>query len=219
MELSPGQRKAAFAVIVLVLAGLGFYLFVPTAHSVGRHAASGKSPSPGQTAAGPRPGQSPPTPTPAAAPSGTAGASGTSAPDIYQWLPFTEAGLGSAAGLVVRFGDAYGSFSYTESATRYVATMRSMVSPQLAGQISAAYATPGVASARISQRQVSAGSASILSLRDFGPTSLTFVLAVTENITSTKGGSRLSTDYAVTVSGGGTSWQVSDIELASAGNS
>jgi len=216
MELSAGQRKAVFVLIVIVLAGLGFYLFTPLAHGTGRHASSAGSPTPQQTAATSEPTDSAravPSPAPTAAPGGT------SAPDIYQWLPFTQAGLRSAAALVTRFGDAYGTFSYTQSASAYMAPMRSMLVPQLARQISAAYATPGVAAARVSQHQVSVAQTSILSLRAFGPGSLTFITAVTEQITSTQGTSQLSTDYAITVAGGDTSWQVNDVELASAGNS
>ncbi len=216
MELSAGQRKAAFVLIVIVLAGLGFYLFTPLAHGTGRGAASASSPSPRQPAPAGRPAASPPA---ATSPAPTAAPGGTAAPDIYQWLPFTQAGLSSAAALVTRFGAAYGTFSYTQSAAAYVAPMRGMISTQLAGQISAAYATPGVALTRVGQRQVSVATASIQSLRAFGPGSLTFVVAVTERIASTKGASQLGTDYAVTVTGDATSWQVSDVELASAGNS
>jgi nucleoid-associated protein YgaU len=143
----------------------------------------------------------------------------TQAPDIYQWLPFTKAGLSSAATVVLRFGDAYGTFSYTENAAAYVKAMQSLVTSQLAAQIAAAYATPGVAHVRTSQKQVSAGTASITSLRAYGPDSLTFVVAVTEKITATKDGGPSTTSYAVTVTGGDTSWQVSGVELASAGNS
>ncbi|HBW18168.1 MAG: hypothetical protein ACLPN6_26470 [Streptosporangiaceae bacterium] len=219
MELSAGQRKAVFVLIVIVLAGLGFYLFTPIAHGTGRHPSSARSPSPRQTAATGTPAASAPVTTPAPTAAPTAAPGETGPPDIYQWLPFTQAGLDSAAAMVTRFGVAYGTFSYTQSAAAYVAPLRSMASPQLAGQISAAYVTPGVTALRVSQHQVSTGTASILSLRAFGPGSITFVVAVTERITSTNGTSQVSTDYAVTVTGGDTSWLVSDVELASAGNS
>ena len=66
---------------------------------------------------------------------------------------------------------------------------------------------------------MSTGSAVINSLRAFGSSSITFVVTITEQITETPGQSRDSDQYAVTVAGGGSSWQVNDIELASAGNS
>jgi hypothetical protein len=120
---------------------------------------------------------------------------------------------------VVKFAVAYGTFSYTEDAAAYVAPMLPLTSPQLVSQIKAAYSTPGVSAARASGKQVSAGSAVIQSLRAFGPTSLTFVVQVTERLTDSTGRSVLPATYAVTVTGSGASWQVSDIELASAGNS
>ncbi len=118
-----------------------------------------------------------------------------------------------------RFGDAYGTFSYTQSATSYVSQLLPLTSLQLADQIKAAYSLPGVAQARSSARQVSAGSAAIQSIRAFGPSSITFLLQVTEQLTATSGRSQQISDYAVTVTGSGSSWQVSDIELASVGNS
>jgi hypothetical protein len=207
MELSPVQRKIAFAVIVLVLAGLGIAVFRPTAHSSPQGHAPAKPvtrSSPGPVAASGSPGQAP-SPVPSAV------------PDIYRWLPFTPSELATAAALAVKFGDDYDTFSYSQNATGYLAPMRSLVTSQLASVLARAYATPGVASLRKSTKQVSSGTAVILSLRAFGPSSLTFVMAITSDITDTKGRHQSTTDFAVTVidSGG---WQVNDIELASAGN-
>jgi len=120
---------------------------------------------------------------------------------------------------VVRFGDAYGTYTYTENGSAYVARLQSLASAQLARQIEAAYEAPGVAAARLDEKQVSVGTATIGSIRAFGPGSLTFVVLVTQQITRTAGRSQQATDYAVTVTGSGTGWQVTDVELASAGNS
>jgi hypothetical protein len=76
-----------------------------------------------------------------------------------------------------------------------------------------------VAGQRTSKKQVSTGSAVINSLRAFGTSSITFVVTITEQITDTAGRSLDSTQYAVTAVGVGSSWQINDIELASAGNS
>jgi hypothetical protein len=156
---------------------------------------------------------------PAASPSPTAAAVTPSNPDIYQWLPFTQAQLGSAATVVTQFCDAYGTWSYSQNASSYVATMRSLITSELADVIEQGYSVPGVAGQRASKKQVSTGSAVINSLRAFGPSSITFVVTITEQITDTAGQSLTSTPYAVTVVGVGSSWQVNDIELASAGNS
>jgi hypothetical protein len=226
VELSAAQRKIAFALIVFVLAGLGVYLLRSVGHGSASHgSASHGSAGQNAPAAGGPPAQSS-APAASASVSGSPGSSATPtatslspAPDIYQWLPFTKTGLSSAAAVAVKFGDAYGTFSYTENGAAYVATMQNLATPQLAQQISGAYSTPGVAHMRTSRKQVSAGTALITSLRAYGPTSLTFIVAITERITATQGGGQTTTSYAVTVAGGDTNWQVNDIELQSEGNS
>ena len=121
--------------------------------------------------------------------------------------------------MAVQFSIDYNTFTYTESATDYVGAMGDLVTSQLAGTLRAVYQTPGVAKLRNSQKQVSSGTAAISSLRAFGPSSLTFVLTVGQRLATSNGTSNASTQYAVTVTGSGSSWQVSDIELESAGNS
>lgn len=211
MDLNAGQRKAVFGLIVVVLAGLGAYMFLPGARGgqgTGSPRAASHSPAPPAT----------PPATPAAS-QGPATAATPSDPDIYQWLPFTQSQLAIAVTEVTQFCDAYGTWSYSENATGYVATMRSLITPQLSQVIGQGYAVPGVESQRASKKQVSSGSAVIDSLRAFGPSSITFVVTITEEITDTGGRNQVSTPYAVTVTGSGSSWQVNDIELASAGNS
>ncbi len=214
MELSAAQRKIAFVLVVLALAGLGVYLFTSAGRASGpsgaappRHRASASSTPP--------PSVSPSASAPATSPAPTR----TSPADIYQWLPFTQPGLTSAAAVTVSFGDAYGTYSYTQSAKAYIATMHGLVTQQLGQQIAAAYSTPGVAALRSSQHQVATGSAAITSIRAFGPTSITFIVTVNQQVTATRDGGQKSASYAVTVTGGASSWQVSGIELASQGNS
>jgi hypothetical protein len=202
MDASPAVRRVAFAVIVCAFAALGAYLLGPLAHRSG---------TPGRKPAAVSSGR-----TPARAQSSVRA---TGPASIYQWLPFTQAGLTAAATTVVRFGDAYGTYSYTEDGAVYVAPLQSVASAQLVGQIEAAYEATGVAATRQAEKQVSVGTTTIGSIRAFGPGSLTFVVLVTQQITSAGGRSQQATDYAVTVTGSGTSWQVSDVELASAGNS
>jgi hypothetical protein len=226
MELTAAQRKMAFAVVVFVLAGLGLYLVTTARHGSGSPAATSHGPAGQGSPAGQGGGRSAGPRTPAASPtapqSGPASPTSSShgaTPNIYQWLPFTPAGLSSAAAVAVKFGAAYGTYSYTQSAAAYVGTMRNLITPDLSQQISAAYSTPGVAALRTRRKQVSAGNATITSLRAFGPTSLTFIVSVTERVIATQDGGQLTTSYAVTVTGGDTSWQVNTVELASEGNS
>jgi hypothetical protein len=213
MEKTSAQRKAVFAVIVVALAALGIYMFRPGALGVGR--GSKPSATSHHAATGPAPSGPPATASaPPAAP-----ASAGSAPDIYQWLPFTPPELASAVRVVTEFSGRYGTWSYSQNAGAYVATMRNLIEPGLAEVLAQSYSVPGVARVRSRQKQVSTGSAVIDSLRAYGPSSMTFVVMITEKITDTAGRSQTRTQYAVTVSGVGTSWQVSDIELASQGNS
>jgi len=218
VDLSPRQRIAVFAVIVVVLAALGYYLVDPLLthhHGSAQPGASAASTAgtPG-TASTPAASGNPTTPAPAV----TASAAGAGSVNIYSWLPFTQQDLTSAASVALRFSIDYNTFTYTESADGYVGAMGGLVTGQLAGTLRAAYQTPGVAKLRTSQKQVSTGSAAINSLRAFGSSSLTFIVTAGQRLATASGTSNGSTQYAVTVTNSGGSWQVSDIELQSAGN-
>lgn len=214
MELSPVQRFAAFVVVVVVLAGLGAYLFLPRSRAAsGRHDAAHPRCANSSSARGC--GSPRPAPTPH---SGSPGPSGPAAPDIYQWLPFTQAGLASAASATTAFAQHYGTFSYKQSAQAYLAPMAPLMTSQLAVVLGRAFAAPGLAGTRVSTRQVATAAAAIVVLRAFGPTSLTFVVAITQRLASTKGTTSQTIDYAITVTGTGTGWHANDIQLASAGN-
>jgi hypothetical protein len=208
MDLSPGQQKAAFFLIVVVLAALGYYLVVPAltgSHSHGR-AAGAATPTASAAAA------------PAPPPVVTASPAAAQGVNIYAWLPFTQQDLADAASVATEFSVDYDTYAYTESASAYVGRMGGLITGELAATLRSAYATPGVATLRTGQRQVSTGTAAIDSLRAFGPSSLTFIITAGQRLVSAKGTTSGSTQYAVTVTGSGTSWQVSDIELESAGN-
>lgn len=212
MDLTPGQRKAAFAVVVLALAGLGIFLLAPGSPSARSRAGGGgrDTASPASRAAPATTGASPAAPaTPLPAAGGV---------DIYRWLPFTRAGLSAAAAQVQAFAAEYATYTYTETAAVYVGRMKGLVTPQLAALLGRAFATPGVAQQRDQQKQTAVGNGEIAALRAFGPSSLTFLVTVRQRITDTSGSRRVAASYAVTVTGAGTTWQVSDIEPASAGN-
>jgi hypothetical protein len=219
MDLSPGQQKAVFVLVVVVLAALGYWLILPKiSHSHGA-AQAATSPAPSATAPASAPpqgsqvtqGTTPATVTPAPAASGTV--------NIYSWLPFTRQGLAAAAAVTVKFAADYNTYSYTESPSGYVAAMNGLITAQLATTLRGLYATPGVAKVRTAQKQVSTGTAVIDSLRTFGPSSLTFIVTAGQHLVTAHGTSNASTQYAITVTGSGTSWQVNDIELSNVGQS
>ncbi len=149
----------------------------------------------------------------------TASPASTGGVDIYSWLPFTQQGLAAAAGVTVKFLVAYNTYSYTESPADYVGAMNGLITGPLATTLKGLYATPGVAKVRTAQKQVSTGTAVINSLRSFGPSSLTFVVTGTQHLVTSKGASNGSEQYAVTVTGSGSSWQVDNIELSDVGQS
>jgi hypothetical protein len=210
VDLSPGQQKAVFALVVVVLAALGYWLILPkVSHS---HAQAQPSPNPSATQSVP----SPPASSPPAATTSPASASGV---DIYSWLPFTQQGLAAAAAVTEKFLVDYNTYSYTESAASYVGRMNGLITTQLASTLRGLYSQQGVAKVRSDQRQVSTGTAVINSIRAFGTSSLTFVATGTQHLTTSKSTSSGSAQYAITVTGSGTSWQVDNIELSSVGQS
>ena len=213
MDLSPGQQKAVFAVVVVVLAALGYWLLLPkVTHSHGQ-ARPAASPAPAATAPGSQPAQGVSPPPATVSPASTGGV------DIYSWLPFTQQGLAAAAAVTEKFVVDYNTYTYTESADDYIGRMNGLITTQLASTLRGLYSTPGVVKVRTGQKQVSTGTAVINSLRSFGPSSLTFIVTGTQQLTTSKGTSSGSSQYAVTLTGAGTGWQVNDIELSSVGQS
>ena len=169
MELSPAQRKLTFAWWSWPWLALGVYLFVPRSRG-GRRRTARRGPShSARPAATGRARPSPAAPSARASASAAPGPAATQNSDIYQWLPFTPAGLAAAAEVAAQFGAAYGTYSYTENAAAYVATMRGLVSPQLRPAFAEAYSAPGRGQPAGQQKQVATGSAEVIALRAFGP--------------------------------------------------
>jgi len=220
MDLNPAQRKLVFAAVVLVLAALGAFLIIQ-GPLLGKHGNTSRGRAVGLTQPLSTPssaaGLGSPEPSPGGLAAGSAPSPGTGA-NIYQWLPFTQAGLSAAADVVRRFAAAYASYSYTQSASSYERQMRGLVTPQLASVIARGFATPGVAQIRTRQKQIATGAGRITAIRAFGASNITFLVTITQKVTGTQGTKQTATSYAVTVTGASTSWQVEDVQLASAGN-
>jgi len=218
MDLSPAQRVLAFLGIVVVLGGMGAYLLVPGVRSALGQGHGAAAATPGASPPGAR-GTSPAVPAASTAPATPASPVPTgSAPDIYQWLPFSQSDLARAASVAQAFGAAYDTFSYRESTAGYVASMHGLATSELSATLARAYGTPGVASQRTRQRQVSSARTVINSIRTFGSGSLTFVVTIVQTMHTKQGKSQSNGQYAITLTGSGQSWLVNDIELASAGN-
>jgi hypothetical protein len=223
MELTTGQQRLLFVVVVLALAGLGIYLIggrdsgggaPATAPSVSASSVSAAAPLPSATGAANT--GVPPASIPAATPASTAGGA-----EIYQWLPFTPADLAAAAKTTLAFATDYATWSYTEDAQAYAAKLNGLVIPQEVAILENAYDTSGVAGPRAANKQVSTGSGTIDSIRSFGTGTqvfIIFVVTIAQQVTSTQPSSTETGQWAVTVASSGSSWQVSDIELSALGN-
>jgi hypothetical protein len=219
VDLSPGQQKAVFALVVVVLAALGYWLVLPKVSHSSAQAHPARTPSPTESVPSPPPTSAANSPG-ANSSGGSAGAAtpaATGSVNIYSWLPFTQQGLTAAATVTQEFLADYDTYSYTESARAYVGKMGGLITGQLSTTLQDLYASPGVAKLRNDQQQVATATAVINSLRSFGTSSLTFIATATQHLATAKGSSNGSTRYAITVTGSGTSWQVNDIELSSAG--
>lgn len=201
-----------FFVIVLALAALG--VFLVRAHE---HGGTPSAPStPKSSAPVPSTGASsvPPTVLPSATPASTVGGA-----EIYQWLPFTPADLTAAANTTTAFAKAYVTWSYTENATAYGATFDDLANPQEITTLEDGYSTAGLAQQRTADKQVSTGSGTIDSITAFGSGSITFLVTITNEVTSTQSPQTQANEYSVTVVSSGGAWLVNDIELSSLGNS
>src|SRR5689334_16390333 len=128
MELTPGRQRLLFAVVVILLALLGIYLVGP-GRSHGAAPAASASTAPANPAAtmSPSPLGVPsavaaPTPVPVTPVKGA---------NIYNWLPFTQQDLSTAAGVTLAFANAYETYTYTDTAATYAARLSSLVTADL----------------------------------------------------------------------------------------
>jgi hypothetical protein len=213
MDLTPGQQRLVFAVVVLGFAGLAIYL-VTGRGSGGTPAAS---PSPSASSAQPSNGGTangvPPATVPPPAPVSTAGGA-----EIYQWLPFTPADLTAAVSTTTTFAKEYATWSYTEDAAAYAAKLSGLATATEATALQANYSTPGQAALRKATKQVSTGTGTIDTIRAFGAGSITFTVTINQQLASTQPTKTTNNQYVVTVVSGSGGWQVNDIELAKLGN-
>jgi len=215
MELSSGQQRLLFVVVVLALAGLGIWLVGSGLHH-GNAAAPPASPSASSAAATPAASSALPAVQPATNPATPAAQGG--GVNIYQWLPFSQQDLTEASQATLTFAADYETFSYTETDKAYAAKMANVVTPELAATLKNAYDLPGAVQARSSQKQVSTSTGGIASIRSFGAGSITFLVNIGQKLATTSGTTANTTQYAVTVISSAGGWAVNDIELAKAGN-
>jgi hypothetical protein len=216
MELSPGQQRLLFVVVVIVLVGLGFFLIEGRSHGTTAAPATTATPSPTVTASASATSAAATATPPATEPAVTPPATTTGGANIYQWLPFTQSDLTAAAKTTVAFAKDYVTWNSKESKTAYGASMASLVTAQEDTTLANDFAT----AARAAGNAVSTGSGAIDSISSFGsnPASITFSVTITQQVVPAQGTSVSPSQYDITVVSTGAGWQVNNIQLFNVGN-
>ena len=218
MELTPGRQRLFFVAVVILLAVLGIYLVGP-----GRSHGAAPAASASTTSANPA---ATVTPSPLGVPSAVAAPAPAAVTpvkgaNIYDWLPFTQQDLSTAAGVTLAFAAAYESFSYTDTAATFGGRLSGLVTSDLLQTLESQFAPPGVQQQRAQQHLVSKSSGSIAQMRSFGSTpqaSITFVVGITVQTTASGQTTSATSSFAITAVTAPGGWAVHDIEPATAGN-
>jgi hypothetical protein len=218
MELSTGQKRWLFVVIVVLLAGLGIYLLGPGRSNDASPAASTSS-SQSPSAATTSPASLAGVPSQEIAPTSLPVPTTIKSANIYDWLPFTQSDLKTAANVTVAFAGTYETYSYTDTWAAYGKQISNYVTPSLKTSLEQTFQTglPGWQQEHFSSR--SAGT--IDSITTFGSgtdESITFLVTITEQTTSSGTTSSSTGQYDVTAIAVAGGWQVNDIEQAGQGN-
>jgi hypothetical protein len=218
MELTPGRQRLFFVVVVIVLAVLGIYL-------VGPGRSHGTAPAASASTAAANPAATVP-----ASPIGVPSAVESPPPvavtpvkgaNIYNWLPFTQRDLSTAAGVTLAFAAADETFSYTDTAATYAARLSGLVTSDLGQTLESQFAPPGAQQQRAQQHLESKSSGSIVRIRSFGSApqaSITFLVDITVQTTASAQTTSVTNQWAVTAVTAPGGWAVHDIEPSGAGN-
>ncbi|PRY01936.1 hypothetical protein [Allonocardiopsis opalescens] len=215
-ELSDGQRKALFGVLVLVLVAFGGYIlfFRPDG---GQEVAA--EPDPGAEAAAGAPSTPAGPPPDAAEPAeGGASASGGAEADVFAWFPVDREELLAAAAVAEEFAVEYTRFDYRESVEDAVARMNELSTEEFAG--GAASAGGGAArEERVTAQTVTTSTATIDAVRDMSASTVIFEVGVRTSTAEAGGAPQDDAEnLLVTVVYEGGAWLVYDLAPADVGN-
>ncbi|ROO82836.1 hypothetical protein EDD29_0321 [Actinocorallia herbida] len=200
------QRRLLFAGIAAALVVLGLWLAWPRPDTSRTGAEQ-----PAQTAT------ATPPPAPATPPPGIAEQVDPDAFDLYRLLPFGRKDFATAAATAQGFVSAYGTYRFDEEPQTYLDRMRPMVVDLVYDDLRAGASSVGVLEERRETQKVATGSASLDSVRTFGPTSVTFVVTGIQTVASTAGSGTESKSWAVTVQNEGGAWRVFSFAPADVG--
>ena len=221
MELSTGQKRALFVVLVVVLAGIGIYLVGPGRSHDGSPSAAASGTASGSAAgvATTSPANLAGVPSYQVAPTTLPVPTTLKSPNIYDWLPFKQSDLTAAANVTLAFVKADETYSYTDTVKGYGNRLSSYVTSLLLNSLKETFQTglPGWQQQQFSSK----GVGTINSITSFGgspSTSITFVVTITEQTTASGTTTTKTGQYDVTTISVANGWQVNDIEQAGQGN-
>jgi hypothetical protein len=218
MELSTGQKRGLFVVLVVLLAGLGIYLIGPGRSHDGTPAAStsnGKSPAAGTTS----PANLAGVPSYQVAPTTLPVPTSIKNPNVYDWLPFTQSDLDAAANVTVAFAAQYQTYSYTDTTAAYGQRLSSYATSSLVTSLEETFQL-GLPKWK-PLRYTSKTAGTIDAITSFGgqpQKSIVFAITITQLTTNGGKASTATHQYDVTTVAVAGGWQVNDIELAGQGN-
>jgi len=132
-------------------------------------------------------------------------------------LPVTAGQLAGATTIADEFTVLYGTYSYTQPASAWLALLQPYTAPSLQTALTEAATAPGLLQLRRRQHAIATCTATATAIRDIASTAIT-VLVTARQTTRTQGTAHTTLqDYAITLASSGTGWQVYDIEPTAAG--
>lgn len=202
---TPGQRKLAFAGVVVALAAAGVYFTFPAFREPDERT---PQPASAQTA---RPAP--------AAPAASAGVPTEPAADLGSLLPVPADELAEATETARRFVAAYSTYRYDEKPAEYQRRTAPYVTDPIKSEIArGSGAAPAARETLTRERVVVTAVATVEGTRLISPESVVALVRADQSVASTKGRTSQDRRFAVTVIDHDGGWKVSNIAPAGAGN-
>lgn len=169
------------------------------------------------------PGQRHPTrnrrlPATAPAPNAAETAAAPTTADAARLLPFSPQQVLEASQLACAFTAAYATHRYNEDPDDYLRRLIPMTHPQLRPILQRTAHDPAILVERHRLRENAIGRARTTVIRALGPSSITFLITATEQVTTEHAVRHDTTRYAVTVIRNHAGWQIYTIDLATTGD-
>jgi hypothetical protein len=154
---------------------------------------------------------------PAARPPAAAGPARPSRPGVYRLLPVTARQLTAATDAATAFTRLYGTYSYTQAASAYLARLQPYTAPGLQAALADAATAPGLLQLHARQHASATCTATATAIRDIASTAITVLVTARQDTRIQATAHTTVSDYAITLVPAGARWQVYDIEPATAG--